>query len=108
MRIGQIMSEEIKEKIRQSHVGVSLTKDHKTNISEAHKRRGTIPPSREGATLTNAQKNKISIALKGKLHHSPSEETRKLLSIKISGVKHPAGCDREMTQPSLLEINNAA
>lgn len=43
-----------------------MTDEIRKKISEAHKKRGTIPPSREGSKISDKQKEKISKALKGK------------------------------------------
>lgn len=82
-------SAETKEKIRQAHLGVRLSENHKRRISEAHKKRGTLPPSRKGMGFSPEQKEKIRKALKGRKHSPLTEEHKRKISKTMTGQRHP-------------------
>lgn len=58
-----------KKKMSISHLGKKLSEEHRKRISETHKKRGTIPPSRKGLKFLEESKRKMGESHKGRKCH---------------------------------------
>ena len=106
---GKCHTEESKQKIRESHLGKSLSDEHKKKISEALK---GDKNGRYGKHHSEEAKNKLRIINTGK-HHS--EETKQKMSLSRTGEKngfygkkHSEESKQKMSDALALKARNDA
>ena len=85
---GRKLSEETKEKIRKSHIGVKHSSERIKNISKALK---GLPSPKRGIKLSEETKRKISESKKGTQHTvEQNKQHSEMMTGRFTGEQHPS------------------
>jgi hypothetical protein len=109
---GRIVSDSTRRLIGSISKGRSVSAETRRKLSELNKGKKLTESQldkQRGKRLTDDHKQKISIALKGRLGKPHSEETRKLMSEqrKLSGIRPPSRAGTSMSEETKAKMKEA-